>query len=101
VGKLDFAPPVRDLAADGYPLTGGRLEFIDGRRVAALTYTIRMHPVNVFVWPDASAANSAPKMETVKGHSIVRWTRDGMRYWAVSDAGPQEISRFAELMTAG
>ncbi len=101
VGKLDFAPPVRDLAADGYPLTGGRLEYIDGRRVAALTYTIRLHPVNVFVWPDAAAANSAPKLQTVKGHSIMRWTRDGMRYWAVTDAGPQEISRFVELMASG
>ncbi len=100
-GKIDFAPPVRDLAADGYPLTGGRLDYIGGRRVAALTYKIRLHPVNVFVWPDAAAADSAPKMETVKGHSIARWTRDGMRYWAVTDAGPQEISRFAELMASG
>jgi anti-sigma factor RsiW len=101
VGKIDFAPPVRDLSADGYPLTGGRLDYIDGHPVAALTYKVRLHPVNVFVWPDASAADSAPKMQSVKGYSIVHWTRAGMRYWAVTDAGPQEISRFAELMAAG
>ncbi len=100
-GKIDFAPPVRDLAADGYPLTGGRLDYVDGHPVAALTYKARLHPVNVFVWPDASAADSAPKMQTVKGYSIVHWTRSGMRYWAVTDASPQEISRFAELLAAG
>ncbi|HEY2628514.1 MAG TPA: hypothetical protein VGI57_05270 [Usitatibacter sp.] len=100
-GKIDFAPPVRDLVADGYPLTGGRLDYIDGHPVAALTYKVRLHPVNVFVWPDAGASDTAPKMQSVKGYSIVHWTRSGMRYWAVSDAGPQEISRFAELMAAG
>ena len=100
-GKIDFAPPVRDLAADGYPLTGGRLDYIDGHPVAALTYKVRLHPVNVFVWPDAAAPDSAPKMATMKGYSIVHWTRTGMRYWAVSDAGAQEISRFAELMASG
>jgi anti-sigma factor RsiW len=100
-GKIDFAPPVRDLAADGYPLTGGRLDYIDGHPVAALTYKVRLHPVNVFVWPDAGASDAAPKMQSMKGYSIVHWVRGGMRYWAVSDAGTQEISRFAELMAAG
>ena len=100
-GKIDFAPPVRDLAADGYPLTGGRLDYIDGRAVAALTYRIRLHPVNVFVWPAAGASDSAPKMQTVKGYSIAHWTRAGMRYWAVTDAGPEEISRFAEILASG
>jgi anti-sigma factor RsiW len=100
-GRIDFAPPVRDLAADGYPLTGGRLDYIDGHPVAALTYKVRLHPVNVFVWPDAGASDSAPKMQTMKGYSIAHWTRAGMRYWAVTDAGPSEISRFAELMASG
>lgn len=100
-GKLDFAPPVRDLVADGYPLTGGRLDYIDGHPVAALTYKRRLHPVNLFVWPDAGASDSAPKMATMKGYSIAHWTRGGMRYWAVSDAAPVEISRFAELMASG
>ena len=99
-GKIDFAPPVRDLAADGYPLTGGRLDYVDGHPVAALTYKVRQHPMNVFVWPDAGASDSAPKMQSMKGYSIAHWTRAGMRYWAVTDAGPQEISRFAELMAA-
>ena len=100
-GKIDFAPPVRDLAADGYPLTGGRLDYIDGHPVAALTYKVRLHPVNVFVWPDAGASDTAPRMQSMKGYSIVHWTRAGMRYWAVTDAGPQEISRFAELLASG
>jgi anti-sigma factor RsiW len=99
-GKIDFAPPVRDLAADGYPLTGGRLDYIDGHPVAALTYKVRLHPVNVFVWPESGASDTAPKFQTTKGYSISHWTRSGMRYWAVTDAGPQEMSRFAELMAA-
>jgi anti-sigma factor RsiW len=100
-GKIDFAPPVRDLAADGYPLTGGRLDYIDGHPVAALTYKVRLHPVNVFVWPDSGASDSAPKLQSMKGYSIVHWTRGGMRYWAVTDAGAPEITRFAELMASG
>jgi len=100
-GKIDFAPPVRDLATDGYPLTGGRLDYIDGHPVAALTYRVRLHPVNLFVWPDTSAVDTAPKIETIKGYSLAHWSRGGMRYWAVSDAARVEISRFAELMTSG
>jgi anti-sigma factor RsiW len=99
-GKLDFAPPVRDLAADGYPLAGGRLDYIDGRSVAELTYQRRLHTVSVFVWPDAGP-DTAPAVRAVNGYSLATWKKGAMRYWAVTDAASPEIEHFAQLMAAG
>ncbi len=96
-GKLDFAPPVRDLAADGYPLAGGRLDYVDGRSVAELTYKRRLHTVSLFVWPDAGP-DAAPAVRTVNGYSLATWKKGAMRYWAVTDAATPEIAHFAELM---
>ena len=99
-GKLDFSPPVRDLVADGYPLVGGRLDYIDGRSVAELTYKRRLHTVSLFVWPDAGA-DIAPTIRAMNGYSIATWKKGAMRYWAVTDAVTPEIAHFAELMVAG
>jgi len=99
-GKLDFTPPVRDLAADGYPLVGGRLDYVDGRTVAELTYRRRLHAVSLFVWPDPQAADAAPKARTLNGYSLATWRKGGMRYWAVTDAAPVELNRFVELLEA-
>ncbi len=98
-GRLDFAPPVRDLAASGFPLAGGRLDYIDGRPVAALTYKRRLHAVNLFVWP-VSEPDTPPVSTSVNGYSVAHWTRGSMRYWAVSDAAPGEVASFAQAMTS-
>jgi anti-sigma factor RsiW len=98
-GRLDFAPPVRDLTASGFPLAGGRLDYIDGRPVAALTYKRRLHTVNLFVWP-VSESDTPPASTSVNGYSVASWTRDSMRYWAVSDAAPAEVAGFARAMTS-
>jgi anti-sigma factor RsiW len=99
-GKIDFAPPVRDLADAGFPLAGGRLDYIDGRPVAALTYKRRLHTVNLFVWPAPGAPDSAPQPLSINGFAVMRWTQGSMRHWAVSDAAPAELAAFAQALTA-
>jgi anti-sigma factor RsiW len=100
-GKLDFTPPVRDLAAEGYPLAGGRLDYVDGRTVAELTYRRRLHAVSLFVWPEPQAPDRAARARTLNGYSLATWCKGGMRFWAVTDAAPAELNRFAELLEAG
>ena len=92
-GRLDFAPSVPDLAAAGYPLIGGRLEYLDGRAVAALVYQRRKHLVDVFVRPGGQAESA-----TLQGYNVVGWDRDGMAYEAVSDLNTAELTDFAHLM---
>lgn len=98
-GRLDFAPPVVDLAASGFPLLGGRLDVIEGRTVAALVYGRRKHFVNVFVSPSTEAA-AAPVSGTERGYAWTRWTRGGMAYWAVSDTAPGDLAELARLLSA-
>ncbi|HEY2255163.1 MAG TPA: anti-sigma factor [Variovorax sp.] len=94
-GKLDFSPPVVDLAAVGIPLTGGRLDYIGGRAVAALVYRAGQHVINLFVWPAADATDSAPQLLSRRGYNVVHWTEDGMQAWAVSDLNATELQAFA------
>ena len=93
-GKLDFSPPVKDLKPVGFPLTGGRLDYMDGRPVAALLYRRRQHTINLFVWP-SSASDSRPQMSMMRGYNLAHWTQSGMTYWAVSDLNSQELNEFA------
>ena len=99
-GKLDFSPPVTDFAKDGFPLVGGRLDYIDGRPVAALVYQRGKHVINVFMWPTAGAASSAARVETEHGYNVEQMTVAGMNCWIVSDLNPQELDKFAGLVRA-
>ena len=98
-GKLDFAPEVKDLSAQGFPLLGGRLDYLDGRALAALVYRRRQHTVNVFTWPDRGA-DSAPRSESLPGFNLVRWTRGGMTWRAVSDASAADLQELARYLGA-
>ena len=90
-GKLDFSPEVKDLATDGYPLVGGRLDYIAGRGVVALVYRRGNHPINVFIWPDPDARDGGDGESSLRGYNVIRWRRSGMRYWAVSDLNLPEL----------
>jgi anti-sigma factor RsiW len=94
-GKLDFSPEVKDLAGDGYPLVGGRLDYIGGRGVAALVYQRGNHPINVFVWPEPDARGGGDGESSIRGYNVIRWRRSAMRYCAVSDLNLPELRELA------
>ncbi|WP_395665840.1 anti-sigma factor family protein [Methylocella sp.] len=100
-GRLDFSPPVVDLAAKGFPMRGGRVDYLDGRTVAALVYEHGRHVVNLLIWPAApGAADTAPAAATRDGFNLLRWTRDGLVFWAVSDAAPEELRALQQALSA-
>jgi anti-sigma factor RsiW len=95
--KLDFSPLVPDLAADGFPLSGGRLDYLDGRPVAALVYQRGKHAINVFTWP-AEAAGDRPLRESSRqGFHLREWQQAGMNYWAISDLNDEDLDQFVRL----
>ncbi|MEP7070198.1 MAG: hypothetical protein ABI789_13200 [Usitatibacter sp.] len=98
-GKLDFAPAVADLAASGFALAGGRLDYVNGRPVAALTYRHRLHVVNVFEWPATDARDQAPRSIALQGYAVVHWTRSGIEHWAISDVAGADLVTLAELLS--
>ena len=96
-GRLDFSPPVSDFAGRGYPLLGGRLDYLDGRPVAALVYGRRQHVINVYLWPGAGGAN-AGATRTRQGYHVLHWTTRDYTYWAASDLGLAELQDFVALL---
>jgi anti-sigma factor RsiW len=99
LGKLDFSPPVIDLAALGYPLVGGRLDYLRGRPVAALVYQRRQHFINVFVAPESdAAAGHGPAAQSVRGFHVRHWNAAGMSFWAVSDLNEAELTEFMRAL---
>jgi anti-sigma factor RsiW len=97
-GKLDFSPTVDDLASQGYPLTGGRLDYLDGRPVAALVYQHQRHTINLFSWPAPQAGDTPTAIEVRQGYNQIHWTQAGMTYWAVSDLNADELHAFVQLV---
>jgi anti-sigma factor RsiW len=96
-GKLNFSPDVRDFARQGFPLVGGRIEYLDDRPVAALIYQRRKHLINLFLWPGPSSSSSGYSEMTKRGYNLLSWTQDGMTCWLVSDVPTSELEQFAQL----
>jgi anti-sigma factor RsiW len=99
-GKLDYAPPVRDLSGKGFALRGGRVDYVDGRATATLIYARRKHSISLFVLPRESMSPAPPAASSTRGFSIVSWQSGQFRYFAVSDVSAQDLSEFARLMQA-
>jgi anti-sigma factor RsiW len=95
--KLDFAPPVVDLANAGFPLMGGRLDYLDNRPVAALIYQRRKHFINLFVWPAAPDASRGAKAISHQGYHLLHWVEGDFNYWAVSDVNEGDLQNFQHL----
>lgn len=96
-GKIDYSPPVVDLAAQGFPLVGGRVDYINGRVVAALIYRRHGHIINVFAWPAPATALTNMAHD---GYNFVKWSGGGLTFWAVSDVSAAELSTFQRLFSA-
>jgi anti-sigma factor RsiW len=99
-GRLDFAPTVKDLKKAGFALTGGRLDYLAGKPVAALIYQRRQHVIDVFVWPDQDAPGASDIKSSHSGYHVVQWREGGMLYSAVSDLNPDELGEFERLWKA-
>lgn len=95
-GRLDFSPPVVDLAQQGFTLIGGRLDYASGRAVAALVYQRRQHYINLFVYPAPNTANVGSKVLVLQGYNVIHWSRSGMVFWAVSDLNVAELQEFSQ-----
>jgi len=95
--KLDFAPPVVDLSSEGFPLVGGRLDYLDNRPVAALIYQRRKHFINLFVWPAGAGTERAMKTISRQGYQLLHWIDSEFNYWAVSDISEKELQEFKQL----
>jgi anti-sigma factor RsiW len=97
-GKLDFAPPTPNLEKEGFPLVGGRLDYLNGRPVAALVYKRREHFINLFVWPDSGGESRDFQRETRQGYHLIHWSKTGMNYWIASDLDPIELNELAQRL---
>ena len=100
-GKLDFSPAVVDYSSAGFPLTGGRVDYLEHQPVAALVYYRRKHAINLFTWPTTNDGDSAPQFTTSQGYQIFHWTEAGSTYWAISDLNQKELDQFVQLILAG
>ena len=96
--KLDSSPPVYDFAGKGYPLIGGRLDYIGDRPVAALVYGRRQHFINVFLWPVSRGSAGRPDATTRQGYHLLHWSTPQFAYWVASDLGLAELDEFARML---
>ncbi len=99
-GKVDVAPPVIDLTADGFTLVGGRLDYIDGEPAASVVYQRRKHIINLFVAQRLGTAHAAVSERTVQGYNVRHWSHGGLDFWAVSDLDSPELNEFVQKITA-
>ncbi len=97
-GKLDYSPPAKDLTSQGFRLIGGRLDYLDGRPVAALVYQRSQHFINLFVWPADDNGIQSETQFMRQGYNLIHWTRSGMTYWLISELNLTELNECARLL---
>ena len=100
-GKLDFSPPVKDLAVQEFPLIGGRLDYIDGHSVAALVFQRHKHIINLFIWPAKEKDSEPASVTPIQGYNLIHWSQAQMTFWAVSDLNEQELMEFVQNFAKG
>jgi anti-sigma factor RsiW len=98
-GKLDFAPPVKDLSDSGFPLIGGRMEYVDGHSAAALVYAHQKHFLNLFVWPSKSVSPAKARTTQHNGYNLIQWSDGKMDFEVVSDLNEVELREFVSRWT--
>ena len=99
-GKVDVAPPVIDLTAEGFTLLGGRLDYIDGEPVASVVYQRRKHIINLFVARRLGSEHASVSARTIQGYNVRHWSAQGLDFWSVSDLDPQELEEFVQKISA-
>jgi len=99
-GRVDVAPPVIDLTAQGFTLLGGRLDYIDGEPVASVVYQRRKHVINLFVAQRLGAQHAGAISETIQGYNVRQWSEAGLDFWAVSDLAGDELDEFVQKVSA-
>jgi anti-sigma factor RsiW len=100
IGKVDYAPVVIDLAQSGFPLVGGRLDYLDGHAVAALVYGRDQHVINLFVRPLTQSQDIKTGVYAAQGYNLAGWTDAQMQFWAVTDASSDDLRQFMAAMSA-
>ena len=98
MGRIDFAPDVKDLTPEGFTLAGARLDYVGERRVGAIVYHRRQHVVNVFMWPAAQGQTSVARASKKSGYNVLEWSRGGVTYWAISDLNAGELQQLQSLL---
>jgi anti-sigma factor RsiW len=96
--RLDLSPVVKDFAAEGYPLIGGRLDYVDGHRAAAIVYRRDKHIINLFAFVSDQRSDAPPRQESLDGFNVIRWRMGGLSYVAVSDVEAQQLQAFVRLV---
>jgi anti-sigma factor RsiW len=96
-GRASFSPAVPRLDSAGFPLVGGRLDYVGERVAAAIVYARRQHVINVFSWPEAGARGGDPTVIKDRGYHLVRWVDNGVEYWAASDVSVADLNTFVAV----
>jgi anti-sigma factor RsiW len=99
-GRVDVAPPVIDLTAQGFTLLGGRLDYVAGEPVASVVYQRRKHVINLFVAQRLGAKHAGAINETIQGYNVRHWSKEGLDFWAVSDLAGDELDEFVQKISA-
>jgi anti-sigma factor RsiW len=100
-GSLDFSPPVPDLTTQGFPLIGGRLDYLASHPVAALVYRRHQHAINLFIWPITRDTPRQQQHVTRQGYNLITWTTADLAYWAISTLNMAELKTFVSMVASG